>query len=826
MTPAFLPGTGNVHRRPEARGAVRNTQTKLATRTSPAYRTNPGRAEVSMGADLGNGVGPAQSTAGTCGAFMLLVLFEARPQPGHHAAYREYAAVLQRTVGGGTGPVESGEYCSTTREGWSLCLTLWGREGAPSHLLQGVLPAKAGEVGLHDYRFRAGEVAFDTACPVPEPSTPHLSEASAVTLLSGTDLHTSGDSQRYTESLSRGGPAPGLVTWDVFEALHDPSQVLAVLSWRSQRDAQEFEQSFELPTGARMQRLHVTTDHRPETGLRRGNSLKRAYDREQERLKLLADAGAVVGATLDLVFSAQALADLLVPAFADAATVDVLDEVVSENAVPSSRRTLRRVASRTARLATPPVNPSSAPGCAPLPSAHATWKGPARAVSPADDEFDGIYDHDVHSFLYIRDLRVRSVAVIPLQAPSGRLGLLTVYRWREPGTGFTDKELNLAQELARRTAAALSNARAYARERDTAVALRRASGPRSLPSTPALQIRHGLDPAARDGRWHDVIRLPGLRTALVVGDASAFGTSAAVVAARLRAAARALAALETAPQELLTRLNDLVVDLDPDLAPGPDDHHSTCLYLVYDPIQSSITFSVAGHSLPVVTPPGKSAQTLHGTRGPELGHADEKYSAIRLPIEPGTVIALTALSWTSAPPPMLQDALGQPGLDLDTCFRAAARNLAMSPDAAPLVLARTSVLDPDCTASWDLASDIAMVSTARALAERQLDVWGLGENVKFVTTLVVSELVTNAVRHATAPVTLRLMRQDALICEVSDGSSAAPYLQHALPSDEGGRGLLIVAEVVTRWGVRRNAEGKTIWTEQELDRSDHISPAY
>jgi two-component sensor histidine kinase len=128
------------------------------------------------------------------------------------------------------------------------------------------------------------------------------------------------------------------------------------------------------------------------------------------------------------------------------------------------------------------------------------------------------------------------------------------------------------------------------------------------------------------------------------------------------------------------------------------------------------------------------------------------------------------------------------------------------------------MLGPDRTAVWVLASDIAMVGTARALTERQLDAWGLGEDIKHVTVLIVSELVTNAVRHAAAPITLRLIRQETLTCEGSDGSSVAPHLRYALPGDEGGRGLLIVAQSVSRWGIRHGPTGKTVWTEQELAR--------
>ncbi|MGW0583818.1 ATP-binding protein, partial [Streptomyces sp. NPDC002920] len=83
-----------------------------------------------------------------------------------------------------------------------------------------------------------------------------------------------------------------------------------------------------------------------------------------------------------------------------------------------------------------------------------------------------------------------------------------------------------------------------------------------------------------------------------------------------------------------------------------------------------------------------------------------------------------------------------------------------------------------------------------------------------VTELVVSELFTNAIRYATGPIRLRLIKDRTLTCEVSDGSSTSPHLRRARLSDEGGRGLLLVAQLTERWGTRYTGTGKTIWAEQ------------
>jgi len=86
------------------------------------------------------------------------------------------------------------------------------------------------------------------------------------------------------------------------------------------------------------------------------------------------------------------------------------------------------------------------------------------------------------------------------------------------------------------------------------------------------------------------------------------------------------------------------------------------------------------------------------------------------------------------------------------------------------------------------------VTEARKTASRRLAEWGLTE-LSFTTELVVSELVTNAIRYGEPPIRLRLIRDTSLICEVSDASNTAPHLRRARAFDEGGRGLLLVAQL-------------------------------
>ncbi|MFJ4329982.1 MULTISPECIES: ATP-binding protein [unclassified Streptomyces] len=125
----------------------------------------------------------------------------------------------------------------------------------------------------------------------------------------------------------------------------------------------------------------------------------------------------------------------------------------------------------------------------------------------------------------------------------------------------------------------------------------------------------------------------------------------------------------------------------------------------------------------------------------------------------------------------------------------------------------------DC-AEWVFPAAPDAVRTARSLVRRTLDEWRLG-GVGDIAALLVSELVTNALRHATGPIGVRLVRGAAgadgvLRVEVSDPLPDPPRERVARPDDEDGRGLQLVASAARRWGTRPGEEGKTVWFELAL----------
>jgi hypothetical protein len=162
-------------------------------------------------------------------------------------------------------------------------------------------------------------------------------------------------------------------------------------------------------------------------------------------------------------------------------------------------------------------------------------------------------------------------------------------------------------------------------------------------------------------------------------------------------------------------------------------------------------------------------------------------------------------------------ALQAEGLDqmCDSLTRALLPDDQRRADDAALLVARVRATAPDAVATWPLPEDPRAAGAARRHVRDQLASWRL-EELTMTTELVVSELVANVVRHARGPYRLRLLRSRSLVCEVFDGSLTTPRPRRAAWTDEGGRGLQLIAALCDRWGTRNVATGKVIWTEQSL----------
>ncbi|WP_406398875.1 SpoIIE family protein phosphatase [Streptomyces sp. NBC_00879] len=560
--------------------------------------------------------------------------------------------------------------------------------------------------------------------------------------------------------------------------------------------------------------------------------------RAGSRLALLNEVGARTGKSLNLIHIAQALADSCVPHLADFVAVDLLDPVLLGEAprpgpVPGTQQ-LRRAGLRSAgpdlrepiaETGQSVVFPPSSPG------ERCLLDGSSYLRPVLDDEAGGWLAAEPHRAGDNQGLGRCSLMLVRVGARGNALGVATFTR-RESRGAFEQADLLLAEDLVARAAVNIDNARQFTREHNTALALQRFLLPQRVTTQSSLEVESRYLPAeASDGvggDWFDVIRLSGARVALVVGDVVGHGIRAAASMGRLRTAVRTLADLDLPPEELLAHLDDQLLGLiGEDVAhhesPASAVLGATCLYAVYDPASRRCTMARAGHPPPALVSPDGSVAFLDLPPGPPLGLGGLPFESADFEVAEGSVLALYTNGLIEARErdvevgmSQLGSALASPGMPLDELCASVLTHMLKGPpdDDVALLLARTHALGSDQVASWDLPSDPAVVAEARARTLRCLDAWGLGE-LGFTMELIVSELVTNAIRYASGPIRLRLIRQDVLICEVFDTSNTSPRLRHARTTDEGGRGLFLVAQVAKRWGTRYTAEGKIIWAEHD-----------
>ncbi|MFM9551297.1 MULTISPECIES: SpoIIE family protein phosphatase [Streptomyces] len=555
--------------------------------------------------------------------------------------------------------------------------------------------------------------------------------------------------------------------------------------------------------------------------------------RARTRLALLDRAGEHIGRTLDVRRTAQELADVVVPALADFVTVDLLDSVLrgaepgplGDGSVP-----LRRVAQQSVHDGVPEAVLEVG-----AVAAYAAGSPPVRALvdgrswsEPRLDPLSAEWARAVPGARTVpaEALGLHSVMIVPVRARGITLGITTFFR-RDRLDPFDAVDLGLAEELVGRAAVCVDNARRYTRERDAALVLQRSLLPRRLPEQDAAEVAVRYRPADEltglGGDWYDVIPLSGARVALVVGEVAGHGIDGAAAMGRLRTAVRTLADLDLPPDEVLAHLDDMVAKSarQEGAEPGGGSGQTVgarCLYVVHDPVSGRCAMAAAGPFTPALVAPDGTVTFPELPEGPALGVDQQPFEALELDLPEGTVIALhTDGLLAGASREVLCRALARPEPSLERHAQRVLDSLAPArpTDDVALLLARTRRLPAHRVASWELPADPALVAEARKTTTRQLGAWGLDE-LAFTTELIVSELVTNAIRHADGPILLRLVLERTLICEVFDGGATAPHLRHPRTTDEGGRGLFLISQFTQRWGTRFLPEGKVIWAEQSL----------
>ncbi|MEE4596064.1 SpoIIE family protein phosphatase [Streptomyces sp. DSM 41524] len=562
----------------------------------------------------------------------------------------------------------------------------------------------------------------------------------------------------------------------------------------------------------------------------------RRVDRPHQELRH--DASVRIGDSLDVIRIVQELVDILVPALGDLAGVDLAEAILEGDEPPKStgggQLHLRRVAVAAASGNWPDSLLSvgeAVPLMPDIPDVRKRQRGEGLLVPDRATAVAILGDPDlVRAFVPEHG---HSAVATPLFARGLLLGSVNVWR-TEQVEPFTKEDLELLQEIVSRAAITVDNARRYIRERRAATALQQRLLPRPTRDTPAAETTGSYLPAGGGagigGDWFDVIPLPSLRVALVVGDVIGHGLHATATMGRLRTAVLTLAELELGPDELLTHVDDLVQQLVAEAKPQHQDSvGATCLYAIYDPATGRCEMASAGHPPPMLVRPDGTVEEIKVVPGPPLGVGGMPFEVTDLLLEADSVLALytdglTALGGRDieSGTQRLVDSLAArcghtraPSLDAITCDMLVDTADPPPRDDATLLLARLRVLPEGSTADWEFPGDPTVVADVRHAVARQLTAWGL-DALAFTTELIVSELATNAIRYADGPFGVRLIHDEVLVCEVSDRGNAQPRLRRARTTDEGGRGLFLVAQLASRWGSRYRQSGKTVWAEQSL----------
>ncbi|WP_351222759.1 SpoIIE family protein phosphatase [Streptomyces sp. NPDC002133] len=563
----------------------------------------------------------------------------------------------------------------------------------------------------------------------------------------------------------------------------------------------------------------------------------------RERLEFLNEVSGRIGSSLDLARTIQEVSAAVVPRFTDVAGTYLREQVIAGEGFPDGPPDATTMWHRVAveHIDEPgrwddvvPVG-ESMPFPEHTPFFRCMTTGEPVLVPRISEQMGTA----IASQFEKRDIRPlingRSMLVVPLKARHVVLGFMVLLRHRERAV-FNDMDRVTGAELAARAGLVLDNARMYTYQENVAETLQDSMLPQISPRMAGCDTATRYLPGTLLGRvggdWFDSIKLPGSRTALVVGDVMGHGLNSAAMMGQLRTAVQTMAALDLPPGQLLRNLDDLAQRL--------GEHYlATCLYAVYDPIVGELQLANAGHVPPVVVraADGRS-ELLDLPTGAPIGVGGVPFETVRVAVEPGDRLVMctdglvevrgedigvglaTLCESAAHPAASMDDAC-------DTIIRALNTRGGRKDDVA-LLMARLNGIASENVARWQLTAEPQEVRHARRLVREQLTVWELDEQADTLE-LLVSELVTNAVRHGAdgasaaggaggGGIELRLVRTDALLCEVMDDGHILPTLLSAGPGDESGRGLRVVSRLAREWGTSRSGGGKSVWFELSLPR--------
>jgi serine phosphatase RsbU (regulator of sigma subunit) len=618
---------------------------------------------------------------------------------------------------------------------------------------------------------------------------------------------------------------------------------------------------------------------------------RRDAQREPDRLRLLERIGRRLAGSLELDATLREVAQILVPRFGDHCFIDLF----------SGEKLIRRAVAHAAGWEPPAGTWARVGEAIHYPPGHFVQQAMSRleTIVVPDLQADYYPAPSEESLSAADQAGLTSVVASPLYARGELLGSISLALSRltdRPDPHYDLSDGDLIGAIASRVAVAIDNAMLFEAERRTALAFQQSLLPHSVPDLDGLQVAFRYVPAKPlatqgqgiqtqvGGDWYDIIPLAAGRVGLVIGDVEGRGARAAATMGQLRAALRAYAQDEKSPADIMRKLDEWVRSTAP-LGAGGDPPTVSCIYLIYDAWSRELTFANAGHAAPLMTLDGtvrplevRHKGVLLGVRGRGIrGLPTYREQTVTLP--PGAALVLYTDGLTdrrtradgdghyteSEAVAMLRDSLLKAAPSADALVAAAENAVPGDIDDDMAILVFRSSPEDLAVFERSFPAEPIMVSEARRLATATFTAWEMNPDQADLALLLVSEVVTNAVLHASvtpspagrrfdleldpladtpsgmnvgaltpaaglaigahyAPVyrprefTLRLRRgAEAIWVEVFDPDLRLPRLRTARATDEGGRGLYLVEQLATRWGSRPTPEGKAVWFEVPLD---------
>lgn len=326
------------------------------------------------------------------------------------------------------------------------------------------------------------------------------------------------------------------------------------------------------------------------------------------RTRVLAESGRLLVSSLDYQQTLRNVANVAVPALADWCAVELFDENQRREHIATAYRDpdRHRLAARLRELDPDTLDPRNL-------VARVVRTGVSRLYESVSDELLRRAARDDEELQLLRDLQMRSVAIVPLHAPRRILGAMTLMT-AESRRRLTSDDLELAEQLARRAAVAVENARLHTKLSEIAVTLQQSLLPDELPEVPGWQIAALYRPAGEEermdvgGDFYEVLDTDDGWFA-VIGDVAGKGVNAAAMTSLMRHGARFASRLEPRPATILSQLNEFLRQ-----RPGG----SLCTVLCAHVCDGYIELSSAGHPPAMIVTRGGEVREAPKT-GPLLG---------------------------------------------------------------------------------------------------------------------------------------------------------------------------------------------------------------